>query len=627
MLNERIYAYRRRFTWPLELLSALLVAGATLKFGRVAFKLLMREHLVKALIQDQALWVRQAVDWLQRDAGPARTPIDLLSPLAFLLLALLITQFLRNMLPTIRTSERGMLVRWGGDWVPVAWNGMQAMRLTEAGNRFAVLIETNDEQLTGWHRWYGLLYRGRWHRGFIVTSAMRGGEDFLREITGELTRMAKLGMQAPITMDDGHPSLLFRLLMGGLRRKPAAVKGVVARQPKTTSAPASVLPAAPDQIASIYRPWVTQALWAVAGLLGGLALWQYVRAVLNFGYYQFPRLRSVAFVERFAQVGVESPWGLLLSAHLGLLLVGGVIALLFHLFPTVAADGNGLSISVLGKTRQVPWSAVRAVKATPMRGDHHVVLIEAQRKALPWWWSIGSWVYEGGLGRGALLWPMARNFEPLMQRVALEVTRQPVGEDDGPRLRDDAPGWLIMLMTQPAEAIDQLVRLEQEREEGSGLNWPRLLRLLPTMLWVAVMPALVFLSYRMLFRGALGPQAVPLLMFALIWGVAEWPLISLIAKALDDMLGSGTKEYSGLFIYPIIQLPRLLPLAGALVLILLGFPLLAWVVWVVGIIWSAILTAGLWEALYGWRGSVLIAGAAPGVLAQLLTLLVVAGLS
>ena len=61
---------------------------------------------------------------------------------------------LRNSLPTIRTSPRGMLVEFGGSWLPIPWETLRAIKVTEdlAAERFVLLAETYPQQLTGWHR-------------------------------------------------------------------------------------------------------------------------------------------------------------------------------------------------------------------------------------------------------------------------------------------------------------------------------------------------------------------------------------------------------------------------------------------------------------------------------------------
>ncbi len=504
--------------------------------------------------------------------------------------------------------------------MPVQWTGLQALKITDAGDghKFVVLAQTAPDQLTGWHRLYSLLYRFGWRRGFLITSAMQDSEELLREIMEELSRMAQLGTAAPIAIDDRKASPLFRLLLGR-RQQPA---------PVVVDATSQALDRE-NAIHADYHPWINSGLLGVTVLLGGLALWHYLRSWITFIYYVFPSSRSIAFFQDFAQADVKWAWGLLIGAHIGIAAIAAIIGLMFHLFPTITAESQGLILTVFGRSQRIGWQQVQVVKSTSLNDEEerHIVLIETTTTALPWWYRIGSWVYDGGIGRGGLVWPFAQNFEALMQRVALELTRQPAAPDAPPRLRDDATGWLILLVTQPAAALDQLVEAAHQTEIDQRLDRQRLMDQLPKMAWIAVLPALILLASSMLLKGDFNPRNIGLVVISLLWGLAEWPLVSMLARAVDDMVGSGTKGFEGLYLYPTSQLPRLLPLVGALVLVLLGFPALGFIVWFGAIIWSAILTAGLWEALYNWHGGALIGGSVLGVLMQLFTLIAVAASS
>src|SRR6266496_1536590 len=121
MVTEQIHRYPRWITWALDLLSFLAVGAALLLFSR-----------------------------------------DLLALL------------FRNSLPTIRTSPRGMLVEFGGDWLPIPWEMLRAIKVTEdlAAERFVLLAETERKQLTFWHRFYSILYRFNFRRSFLIISAI-----------------------------------------------------------------------------------------------------------------------------------------------------------------------------------------------------------------------------------------------------------------------------------------------------------------------------------------------------------------------------------------------------------------------------------------------------------------------
>jgi hypothetical protein len=101
----------------------------------------------------------------------------------------------------------------------------------------------------------------------------------------------------------------------------------------------------------------------------------------------------------------------------------------------------------------------------------------------------------------------------------------------------------------------------------------------------------------------------------------EWPLVCLISVILDEMTGGGEEGNRAFLLYPLTQLPRLLPLTGALIMVLLGVPILPVLFWIGAIGWSFLLAAGLWESLYDWRSGQLLAGGLVPVVFQLLILL------
>ncbi len=104
MLIEHLYDYPRRFTWPLEALSAALVGLATLNFGRAVINFGLQQRPLLSMVNQLAL-LRPILRWFQTTGGPVTSAAGLLPSLLWLLLALFVTQFLRNMLPTVRTQR------------------------------------------------------------------------------------------------------------------------------------------------------------------------------------------------------------------------------------------------------------------------------------------------------------------------------------------------------------------------------------------------------------------------------------------------------------------------------------------------------------------------------------------
>lgn len=644
MLIEHVYRYPRRITWPIELLCGLVVAWSALNLFRTALLLATERWPLNPAIVQKAPQIGELLRWMERTgpSHPARS--DLTSALIMMLVVLLATLLIRNAFPTVRFSVRGLLVWFGNDWVPVQWESIRAIRVTDNadGNRFVVLVQTDDKQLTPWHRLYSFVYRFGFRRGFLLTSSMQDGEGLLREMMDEIARRRKLGEKLDIELEDGQRSLLFGLLLSptSMFRRSAPASDTPVFQPITATAgmaptlampgmggagyaqpqPSPTMPG--EAAAADYPKLVHTILNTVTALIVGFALWRYLDAWITFLIFKFPSLQETSLFSSREIQPLVSDWGLLIGAHLGLALVAGVLLLIRHLFPAVAVDGAGITFTALGRSHHLSWEQVRVVKATDVREGQHVVLVEAEEAALPWFFRMGPWLYDGGVGRGALIWPTIQPFEPLMQRMALELTRRQ--QPDQPlKLRDDAPGWLLMMAVRPADALDRLViQYQSDDDMPQALETQALLRAGLCMLWNAAGPAALLLIYWMMYKGLLISAQVPLmLIIAVIWGLAEWPLAGFLASSLDQMVGIGNKGFQGLYMYPTAQLPRLLPLAVAILLTFMGFPNLALLVWFGGIVWSGILTAGLWEALYGWRGAALIGGSAMPVFFQLLTFL------
>jgi hypothetical protein len=650
MLIEHVYRYPRRITWPIELLCGLTIAWSALNVFRTALLLIAERWPLNPGLAKKVPQLSQLLAWMERTGPQDPTRSHLLSALVWMLAILFVTLLLRNALPTIRFSVRGLLIWFGNDWVPVPWEGMRALRVTDTadGKRFVVLVQTDDKQLTGWHRLYSFIYRFGFKRGFLISSSIEDSEGLLREMMEEITRRRKLGESLNIEMEDGQRSPLFSLLLSptSFFRRPASASQAPVFQPITATASlgssaAMTMPsmggtagaasrtagqhgtALPGEtVTADYPRIVHTVLNTITAVIVAFALWRYVDAWITFLIFKFPSLQETALFSTREVQPLVSDWGLLIGAHIGLVLVGGVLLLLRHLFPAITINGSGLVFSALGRSHHLPWEQVRVVKATDVRDGQHVVLVEAEEAALPWYFRMGPWLYDGGVGRGALIWPAIQPFEPLMQRMALELTRRQ--QPDQPlRLRDDAPGWLLMMAVRPADALDRLVMQYQNDDDmPQALEVPAVLRAGLCMLWNAAGPAVLLLTYWMMYKGLLLSVQVPFMLFiAIVWGMTEWPLASFLASSIDQMVGVGNKGYQGLYMYPTAQLPRLLPLALAIVLTFMGFPNLALLVWFGGIVWSGILTAGLWEALYGWRGASLIGGSVMPVFFQLLTFL------
>src|SRR3712207_4653187 len=140
MVAEQIHRYPRWITWAIDLLAFLAVGAALPLFSRDLLALLWKSYgidtsllatvpylpeIVRTITQGAALPRREVIG----NAGTFNLVLglyQLLPSLGWLALGLLLAILLRNSLPTIRTSPRGMLVEFGGDWLPIPWEMLRA---------------------------------------------------------------------------------------------------------------------------------------------------------------------------------------------------------------------------------------------------------------------------------------------------------------------------------------------------------------------------------------------------------------------------------------------------------------------------------------------------------------------
>ena len=308
MDTEKVYRYPRPLTWAVELLSALAVGVVALLLGRELLR-----YLWSALGTDDALFNRApalrdmvvAINGatVVRVIDPIGTLPALLPALAWTAVALLLALLLRNGLPTLRTSPRGMLVEFGGGWLAVPWESVKAIKVTEAGDRYVLLAETDSGQLTGWHRGYSLIYRLGFRPGFLITSAIGDFDGLVKTLLSETDRVARvLDNARPAQLQEEATSPLFRLLLS-----PAAFfaqrSGPVPAPAETTAVASSgetVSGAYPGRISAIFQ-------WSAA-ILAVLALLRYGVAWLSFLALTFPSLRLLPVFDRLQLRALPAPW-------------------------------------------------------------------------------------------------------------------------------------------------------------------------------------------------------------------------------------------------------------------------------------------------------------------------------
>lgn len=632
MVSEHVHRYPRWITWPIEVLCTL---GAGIVFARSGRDLLRMLWSLYGI--DTALFARfpplrdavlaingfQAVGSRQHAVSPVRLLLELpalLPALGWLALTLLLVLLVRNALPTIRTSPRGMLVDFAGDWLAIPWESLKTIKVTEdlSGERFVLLAETDRRQLTGWHWIYSAIYRFGFRRGFLVISAISDFDGLVKTLLSETDRVARvLDNATPAKLQQEASSPLFRLLLSPasfFSRRSKAELGAQAG-PYSSGLTGSVRGSYPSRISAIFT-------WGTA-LLGLLLLVRYVSYWLTFLALNIPALRPLPIFNQLDLRELPS-WWLLIAGHLLVAIALGVLVGLRNLLPELEARGEGLAVRYFSRWVVVPWTRVSAIKVTELSEESQIVLIQTSG-GLPSAFRLASVIYHGGLAPGVLVTSAMSNFEPLLQRVVLEVTRHQAGrapDGDSPILQSGARSALLLLSFRSGATLDQMVAEAREDEATKELIPRRLLPAAGPMFWLALPPMLLLLFDRAIAQGILPDSRLvvgSVMLFVL--GLLEWPLVALVTIALDDMTGGGEEGQRIFYLYPTIQLPRLLPLAGALLLVLLGVPILPVLLWIAAIFWSFLLAAGLCEALYDWHGGQLLTSGLLPVVFQLLILM------
>jgi hypothetical protein len=626
MIAEQIHRYPRWITWPIELFATLGVGAALLLFGRDLLRYLwFRNQGADTTFFNSVPYLPELYVRLYGVRGSNRDLItdatQLLPTLGWLALALLLALLIRNALPTVRTSPRGMLVEFASGWLPIPWESLQAIKVTEdlSAERFVLLAETTREQLTGWHRFYSFTYRFGFRRSFLIISAISDFDGLIKTLLSESDRVARvLDNVKPARLQEDAASPLFRFLLG-----PASF---FSRRSKAEATSPIAQAVGGPVIQGTYPARITRLLTWGAAILAVLLVVRYLVYWLKVLSILVPSLVSLPVFNRLVilELNLKAWWWLIVAAHLLLLIMIGVIGALRNLLPELETRANGLAVRYFKNWRVIPWSQIKAIKVTEFSEESQIVLVQASG-GLPGTARLSSLIYDGSFAPGILITSALNTFEPLLQRIVLEITRHQGGQPalaDAPIFQNEARSPFLLLSFRAGAAIDQLVAELREDEESKALTTRRLLRAARPMFWLALPPALLMFCDRAIQQGIL-PDAglIGGMVVLFLLSLLEWPLVCLISVILDEMTGGGEEGNRAFLLYPLTQLPRLLPLAGALIMVLLGVPILPVLFWIGAIGWSFLLAAGLWEALYDWRSGQLLAGGLVPVVFQLLILL------
>jgi hypothetical protein len=174
----------------------------------------------------------------------------------------------------------------------------------------------------------------------------------------------------------------------------------------------------------------------------------------------------------------------------------------------------------------------------------------------------------------------------------------------------------------PNTALDTVVDEIRTEPESKQIEIGRMLRAARPMIMLSLLPPVILLLDLMVQQSILpNPRTIIVALTLFILGMLEWPIVALASVALDETSGGGEEGARAWYVYPVAQLPRVAAMLAVLLLVLLAVPVLPTLIWLLMLVWVFVLAAGLWGALYDWRGGLLLAGGLIPVLVQILVLL------
>ncbi len=644
---ESIHKYPRFLTAIIEWLCALLVVLTSAQIGFIFLRTLWDIYGRTDFLIRKVPLAPTLVSWIDNSsAGHAADLGDLwpalFMPLGWSALTLFVTIMLRNAFPAVRTNAQGLLVEFAGSWLPIPWERLRAARVTSdlAGERFVVLVQAGKGDLTSWHRLYSLFYCLSWGPGFYITSNISEFDRLVQTILSESERTARASETArPLRLQEDRQSLLFRLLLS-----PGAFFSRSAAEAAPGGSSARHAPRPGDPVEASYPARITTLVGGTCAVLAALAGLHYLSFWSGFLALELPGLRTVApfswnfsdqrYIELYnayrtravpffgvsGRPDLPAPWWILVAAHLMLLLAIAAILWLRSILPSIESRREGIAVreSPSGRWQVLPWDRVRALKLTEISEQSQILLL--QGRGLPASQGLTSLLYDGSPGPGVLITSAISNFQPMLQDALGHIT---VVEDGSksPVLRQEARSPLLWMAFGGKAARETLVADARADLSTRELQPAGLLHAARTMAAIALQPALL-----LGLGGLLGDRAPALGLVGItlalwIFGMLEWPLVGLISVLLDDNTGGGEEGYRAFFLYPTSQLPRMLPLVAALILQIVGVPVLPVLAWVGAMVWAFWLGRSLWETLYEWRGSQAILGGLLPVFWQLLLLI------
>ncbi|GIV93328.1 hypothetical protein [Chloroflexus aurantiacus] len=643
MVAEKVYDYpwRRRI--------GLVTLGNLLVLLSVFSALYQLARGLLAANEGLIVWLRRT-SWL-RPLLDALSPLpqdlnlwmsEALGVLLWALVGLLIALVLLNAFPAVRVSSRGLLVAFSGSWLPVAWEDLQHIHVTgdASGQRFILLVipAKRAKRLTGWHRLYGLLYGTTLRPAFFISSDIDGFDQLLNTILQENARVVR-GIEGgqPLVVDEQRRSPLLGLLLRGESTSEAAP--VAVNLPPTNQ---------PDVVATLPRFSLVQTVtFGSAAVILLLALFHYRSYWDRALSLLFPAYRSnpaalwvsrdpvyKAIFESYQGVGVSlfgiagradlpAPFWLIIAAHimLALAVIAGIA--IVAAVPVVAVAGQQSLLIRYSRRLQgrrfsivIPWTQIQACKVIDLGFGKQIAFVQSSR--LPWFCRLCGLIVSGRWQPGVVLVGTMTNWADLIVRCAERLNHLPPIKET-PRFQPAAFAPNLQLIGQPVATIKAMaVELAAGERSISSLLWAAA----RSMLLVSLPVGLMF-SLPALIDGDRWPNMGMILGGLAFWlaGLLEWPLIVLISFLIHGNFTNEEDQARIFAFYPLVQMPRLLPMLLALVCLLINLPWLAALFWFGALAIAYWVTAALWVEVYEWDGSQAILGGLLPVIWNILVML------
>ena len=626
--EQHTYAYPKGLRFLVELLSTVAVLVALVLLIRALLRFYWQAFGASTNPLLQFRIVQNAISTLIGAVPPCCTPFLTLLPmllpsLAWLALALLMILLLRSGLPTIRTSARGMLVEFAGGWLPIPWESVKTIKVTEAHERYMLLVETDGKHLTGWHRLYSFMYRLGFRQGFLISSRIEHFDELIRTLLSETDRVARvLEGRRGAQLHDDSSSPLFRLLLS-----PSAF---FIRRDKTQAAENDVAaPAASQKMKAMVRGSYPRSIGSLlrggAYMLALLTIMRVLVMLMTYVALVYPAARPWPVFNSLVVLNLPAPWWLLISAVLTGMILAVTVAMMRYLLPDVEGRNEGLAVRYFRRWYVVPWERFVMAKHTELSEQDRIVLLQTSG-GLPFLSRFSSFLYDRSFQPGVLVTSALSCFEELLSKIVLSVMKiDPVRgplQDERPIFQSKARSNLLLGLLNSERAVELSVDEMREKPETKQLLAKYLFAPARTMSILALMPPILLFADRALMQGILPDMRLLVAMIILFFvSMLEWPLVALASIVLDESTGGGEEGNRAWYLYPRSQQPRVIAMLAVLALTLLAVPILPIIAWFAVMAWIFILAAALWSALYDWSGGQLLSGGLIPVAFQLLIII------